>query len=244
MLTKALSTPLPDELGMASATRAEAGDDNASANVAESLAPAPVAKAKAKPMGKPLSRKRPRIPDIDQAIEMTAAVVEQAKKGLRAAAVQRKNAQRRRSRLVAKAAKLPADDLYKIAVYKRTNFLAHILENNQDTLKANLASLVDDTDPQSVQQLLKHLADVAGAPKRQSKAQGQVEDMSAALVPVPGSSASAASAGLPVVAPLAAPERLEDGSEEFAEPRAGVGDSQAAGAEPEGVARSPVEEEE
>ena len=215
LLTKALTANLHAPFPPGKATSSRPTVEHGSEEVSQPKAAIPSLLSKGMPVGKPLVRKRVRIPDIDKAIDETATVVAQAKKQLKAAAVQRRNAQRRRSRLVAKAAKLPADDLYKIAVYKRTNILAHILENNKDTLKESLKNLVDQSDGASLQTLMKHLADVAGGPAQQTTGQCGSSGADAVVEPAQAIVPAPAPAALPVVNPLGAPEQLADGSEQY-----------------------------
>ena len=188
----------------------------ASAKVENAKASAPIA---LRPAG---GKKRGRVPDLDSALSETALHVNQAKKILRAAANDRRNAMRRRARIVHKSAKLPADDLYKIAVYKRTNFLAHILENDSEGLQKSLEQLVANATPNDVSKLLEHLANVAGAPASFKDKLGEKSEASASasgeVLAIAAEPAAAASGeGLPSVPPLQQPAQLPDGSEAYAE---------------------------
>jgi len=89
---------------------------------------------------------------------------------LRNACARRKNAQKRRSRIVAKPAKHLADDLRKIVARKRTDFLARVLEDNTDGLKMHLEALIEASGKASVRALVAPLAEVAGTPAKRSDA--------------------------------------------------------------------------
>lgn len=220
LLHKALSTAFAIDGDFPSQKTSSHEKASAASGAADVPSAAPAGCPAPKPKATPLGRKRVRIPDMDKAIDDTTSVVAQAKKNLKAAAVQRRNAQRRRSRLVAKAAKLPADDLVKIAVYKRTNFLAHILDNNRETLKEGLKELVQNADSDSVQNLLRHLSEVAGSPVPNRTDTQHNGDPTLPLDPAGSASSAAPPAPLPLENGLQAPQKMDDGSEQFAESQA------------------------
>ena len=91
----------------------------------DGMAP-PIAKAKPGPGGR--RGPRPRL-DFDEEMSKIALQAKEAKKVLNAHMAEKRNAARRKSRLVKKASKLPTDDLYRIAVLKRCGHLEKFFGN-------------------------------------------------------------------------------------------------------------------
>ena len=174
------------------------------------------------PLGVPLTKKRGRMPDLDEAVSATDALVEQAKKEMKKASNVRRNAQRRRTRMVKKAAQCPREDLYKIAVYKKTNFLAYIMQQDKPGLKTTLERLVKDTDKGSVMELIGMLCGMVGVRPPTGTASGSgasdVADAGSVImeeeeaVPQP-----TAAARLPELPPLEPPLELPEGGEYYPE---------------------------
>ena len=81
---------------------------------------APVARGTPLPNGR--RGPRPKL-DFDEEMAKIAEEAKKAKKVLNAHMAEKRNAARRKSRLVKKASKLPTDDLYRIAVLKRCGHL-------------------------------------------------------------------------------------------------------------------------
>ena len=173
------------------------------------------------PQAKPLVRKRGRVPDLDEALQATAAVVEQAKKEMKKANNLRRNAARRRQRYIAKAAKCSNEDLYKIAVYKRTDFLSHMIDHDPQGLQGAMRELLKNTSKESATAFLSDLAaETADLPSSGASASGSGGDglRSDAGVRVAEEAAVTESTPLPVLPALAAPVQMPDGSEQFAVP--------------------------
>ena len=82
---------------------------------------------------------RPRL-DFDLEIDAISARAKDAKKVLQAHMAEKRNAARRKSRLVKKASKLPTDDLYRIAVLKRVGQLDLLLGSATAQIKAPVMS--------------------------------------------------------------------------------------------------------
>ena len=100
----------------------------------------PKAKAKGSPLG---PRKRGRL-DLDDNVDQARAVAAAAKKALRATLVRQKNEQRKAQRPRGKAAKLPPDDLLRIAIYKRINVVNSALADNVERATLETLEGVDD----------------------------------------------------------------------------------------------------
>ena len=175
------------------------------------------------PKATPLVRKRGRVPDLDEALFATKAVVDAAKSEMKKAANLRRNAMRRRQRYIAKAAKCSNEDLYKIAVYKRTNFLAHIIKHDPQGLQGAIKDLLKNSDKESAMTMLTELADHASElPSSGASGSGSGGNGQRATVKddLPQGAASETGTPLPKLPPLPAPMEMTDGSEQYAVPQA------------------------
>ena len=130
--------------------------------IVNSLAPqsapaAPKAKAKGKAKAKPLpaaqllARQRSRI-DLDDDVDDAKRLAKVAKDALRRKLATARAARRKKMRLVAKAAKLPSEDLYRIAVYKRVNLMNTMVSKD---LRSSLGAAFSESDIPSMEALLK-----------------------------------------------------------------------------------------
>ena len=186
------------------------------------------------PQGQRLVRKRGRVPDLDEALQATASVVEAAKKQMKQAQNLRRNATRRRARYIAKAAKCSNEDLYKIAVYKRTDFLTRMIDHDPQGLQGAIGQLLQHTSKESAEALLKQMAgQAANLPSSGASRSGSGGDSAAAEAGGEFAKEDAFKAGtpLPVLPPLAAPMEMADGSEQFLVPAADASQQQMEGGE-------------
>ena len=121
---------------------------NSSAPPASALIPQgkaqPQAKPKAQPKAKALTRLRSRI-DLDDDVETAKAAAKEAKKLLRKKVTDAKLARKKKMRLVTKASKLPSDDLYRIALYKRVNLMNAMVSKDMAGAVTSMLSQVDQS---------------------------------------------------------------------------------------------------
>ena len=192
-----------------------------------------------------MTRKRGRMPDLDEALAATASVVDAAKKKMKEAANLRRNAQRRRQRYIAKAAKCSNEDLYKIAVYKRTNFLGYLVEQNPEGVKGAMQELVQSGDPESLA-LIQKWAKEAETSLGPAPGSGGTDNGVAAATPaaVPERTDAVAAAPLPVLPPLPAAVVMPDGSEQIAVPGDSEMEQRAESPERDGEEEENKDEEE
>ena len=211
-----------------------AADHNAKAK-AMPTAPLPRATS-GLPKAKPLVRKRGRVPDLDEALAATATVVDAAKKQMKQAQNLRRNATRRRARYIAKAATCSNEDLYKIAVYKRTDFLAHMIDHDPQGLQGAIKQLLENTNKESATTLLEQMkVHAASLPTSGGPGSGSGAESKAAQAGSDNVKDAAFNYGtpLPVLPALAAPMEMADGSEEFPVPAADASQQQIEAAEAE-----------
>ena len=107
-----------------------------------------VAKAKRLP--------RPKL-DYDVELEKITQSARDAKKVLKAHMAEKRNAARRKSRLVRKASKLPTDDLYRIAVLKRCGNLDAFFATQNTTIEDTPEELTPEQRAKVVERLQKLL---------------------------------------------------------------------------------------
>ena len=152
--------------------------------------PKPVAKPKAKPKAKakggPVVR-RVKL-DLDEGVSAARKHVEQAKKALRKTAVEQKMQERKKMRLVAKAQKLPMDDLYRIVLYKRVNLMNAMMSSDMEGAVQGVLGQLSDEELETVVLNLKEKRDAANASKEVASALPAGEEPGAAP---PGVSAAA-----------------------------------------------------
>ena len=121
----------------------------------ESAAPrargTPLAKAKAAPRAAAVPGKRRSRIDLDEDVDAARKVAKEAKKVLRSKIAQAKMAERKKIRIVAKAAKLPTDDLLRIALHKRINIVKTAM--NAD-VQGSLQAVMDKMDVSQLQELV------------------------------------------------------------------------------------------
>ena len=111
----------------------------------------PQAKPKAQPKAKALSRLRSRI-DLDDDVEAAKAAAREAKKALRKKVTDAKLARKKKMRLVSKASKLPSDDLYRIALYKRVNLMNAMVSKD---MAGAVGSMLEKVDHSMLETLLR-----------------------------------------------------------------------------------------
>ena len=170
-------------------------------------------KGKAQPKAKQLTRMRSRI-DLDDDVEEAKRAAKDAKKQLRQKVTDAKLARKRKMRLVTKAAKLPADDLYRIALYKRVNLMNATVSKD---MAGAVTSMLSEVDGDVLETMLKETLE------KRAKVQEVVQSEGVAASPV---AIAAGSAGV-VEAPQQSGEAaVEQATEEK---------SPASGAEEEGA---------
>ena len=120
--------------------------------ILDDMAP-PVARAKPLPGGR--RGPRPKL-DFDEEMAKIAQQAKEAKKILNAHMADKRNAARRKSRLVKKASRLPTDDLYRIAVLKRCGHLERFFGSGKDG-DPNKAAPLSDEDKKMAMERLQNL---------------------------------------------------------------------------------------
>ena len=114
-----------------------------------SAEPKAQAKGKAAPKAKQLARVRSRI-DLDDDVEHAKLAAKEAKKQLRKKVTDAKLARKKKMRLVTKASKLPSDDLYRIALYKRVNIMNAMMQKDTHGAIDTMLSEVDSVTLESL----------------------------------------------------------------------------------------------
>ena len=109
------------------------------------------AKGKAAPKAKQLARLRSRI-DLDDDVEDAKQAAKEAKKQLRKKVTDAKLARKKKMRLVTKASKLPSDDLYRIALYKRVNLMNAMVSKD---MAGAVTTMLGQVDTDMLEKLLK-----------------------------------------------------------------------------------------
>ena len=111
----------------------------------------PLAKGKAAPRAAAVPGKRRSRIDLDEDVDAARKVAKEAKKVLRSKIAQAKMAERKKIRIVAKAAKLPTDDLLRIALHKRINIVKTAMSAD---VQGSLQAVMDKMDVSQLQQLV------------------------------------------------------------------------------------------
>ena len=109
--------------------------------------------AKAKPAPRAAAnpgKRRSRI-DFDEEVDAARKVAKEAKKVLKSKIAQAKMAERKKIRIVAKASKLPSDDLLRIALYKRINIVKTAMSAD---VQGSLQAVMNNMDISQLQHFL------------------------------------------------------------------------------------------
>ena len=166
---------------------------------------APEAKAKAKAKAKASGARQRVHLDLDDVVTAARKRAKEAKTVLKYKQHEARLAERKKMRLVAKASKLPSDDLLRIGLYKRVSLVNTALRSD---LSGTMATLMDNLGTEELEATLR--TELA---KRKAVEDGAVLDPVLAAVAVPGLPAASA----PSMAPPASVTRALEPDEERAE---------------------------
>ena len=111
----------------------------------------PLAKGKAAPKVAAVPGKRRSRIDLDEDVDAARKIAKEAKKVLKSKIAQAKVAERKKVRIVAKAAKLPSDDLLRIALYKRINIVKTAMSAD---VEGSLHAVMNGMDISQLQQFV------------------------------------------------------------------------------------------
>ena len=90
--------------------------------------------------------------DLDDDVEDAKQAAKEAKKQLRKKVTDAKLARKKKMRLVTKASKLPSDDLYRIALYKRVNLMNAMVSKD---MAGAVTTMLGQVDTDILENLLK-----------------------------------------------------------------------------------------
>ena len=133
------------------------------------------AKGKVESKAKQLTRMRSRI-DLDDDVEQAKQEAKDAKKQLRKKMTDAKLARKRKMRLVTKASKLPSEDLYRIALYKRVNLMNAMVSKD---MAGAVTSMLGQVDQDVLETLLKEQLEKRGKVQQLEMPEGNANSAAA-----------------------------------------------------------------